>query len=378
MRISDISLNLENHAARISALVSFEDCDQPAKEVFIATEPQWADSFDPNPNAFLVGCILPAMHFGEKRLALDGEICPSLRENLDTVMGLMRFWSGGGLRPLTIEAPVLRAPRFADNPPRAGMFMSGGMDSLATLRKNRKNFPPEHPGYVKDCLILHGFDIGGVIQRGAKYHVFERARERLGAVARDAGVNLIPIYTNLRHLFDEREFWLNRFYSAVLAAAAHAFAPRFNLVYVASGLDFPKLAPCGSHPLLDKEYSSYELRLKHAHLEMTRLDKIRLVAGWEAGLQNFRVCLANKPDDYNCGRCEKCIRTMLGLLCAGALHKTRAFADDDVTPELLASVNIRDHHRALFYHELVPALREIGRLDLVEAIEKLTSPDWQY
>jgi len=373
--IDQLQKEEHEHSSRITARVTWEDCDQPPRQVFIATEHPWSQDLTPNPDAFVVGCLLPAMHFGERRLRIQGSICPSLRENLDTVMGLMRFWSQGEMKPLAIEAELLGRPRWQGRARRAGMFMSGGMDSLATLRKNRLNFSPGHPAYLRDCLMVHGFDIGGVVARGAKYHVFERARQRLAPVAREAGVELIPLYTNLRHLYDERQFWLNRFYSAVLAACAHALAKRLDLVYIASGLDYPKLAPCGSHPLLDPEYSSYELRLKHAHTELTRLEKIRLVADWEVALQNFRVCLANKPDLYNCGRCEKCIRTMVGLLAAGALHKTRAFADDDVTPELLASVNIRDHHRAAFYWELVPALEELGRQDLVEAIRRGTAPE---
>ena len=208
---------------------------------------------------------------------------------------------------------------------------------------------------------------------GAKYHVYERARQRIALVAEDAGVRLVPLFTNVRHLYDEREFWLNRYYSAVLSLAAHSFAPAYNLVYIASGLDLPKLAPCGSHPLVDPEYSSYDLRIKHAHLEMSRLDKIKVVADWPVGFDNFRVCLANKPDKYNCGQCEKCIRTMAGLAAAGVLGKTKAFDQNDVTPELIMRYNIKDHHRARFYQELLPDLRKQGREDLVQAIEQATS-----
>lgn len=375
MRVTELQKEEQDQQVSISARVIWENCNQPERRVYISTSPEYGSSLDLNPNAFVVGCLLPAMRLGEKRFALEGEICSSLRENLDTVMGIMEFWSQGQMKPIPIEADLAEGPLYENKPPRAAMFMSGGMDSLASLCKNRLNFSPHHPAYVKDCLILHGFDIGGVIERGPKYHVFERARQRLAPVAEEAGVELIPVYTNLRHLFDEREFWLNRYYSAVLSAAAHAFAPRFDLVYIASGLDFPKLSPCGSHPLLDPEYSSYDLRLKHAHTELSRLEKIRLVAAWDTALQNFRVCLANKPDQYNCGVCEKCIRTMTGLLAAGALHRTRCFEADDVTPQILESVNIKDHHRAEFYHELLPALEKMGRLDLVEAIKRLTGYD---
>jgi hypothetical protein len=85
------------------------------------------------------------------------------------------------------------------------------------------NFPEQHPGSIKDCLLIHGFDIGGVIERGMKYHVFERAKAAMSLVAEDANVTLIPVYTNIRHLCDERDLWLNKFFGAVLAAVAHTF-----------------------------------------------------------------------------------------------------------------------------------------------------------
>ncbi len=247
--------------------------------------------------------------------------------------------------------------------------LSGGADSLASLRLNRLHYAPEHPGYVRDALLLHGFDIGGVAERGAKYPVFDRARAAMEAVAADAGVDLLPVYTNLRHLCDERSLWLEKFFGAVLAAVAHAWAPRVDLVYVAASYDLPNLAPCGSHPLLDPEYSSHDLRLRHRDAALSRLDKLRVIAGWDVALDNLRVCLQNVPDRLNCGWCEKCVRTMTGLVAIGALQRTRAFAEDDVTAEMLVPAKMTINHREPFYRELVAPLRERGRHDLAGAIE---------
>jgi hypothetical protein len=203
-----------------------------------------------------------------------------------------------------------------------------------------------------------------------KYHVFERAKAAMQAVAVDAGVGIIPVYTNFRHLCDERELWLDQFFGAVLAAVGHAFDQRFNLLYIASSLDLPNLAPCGSHPLLDPEFSSYRLRLRHRDLALSRQTKIEVVAGWEAALQNFRVCLANVPARLNCGRCEKCIRTMLSLEALGVLSRTRAFVERTVTPEMLSDFRITIRHRGPFYRELIAPLRRRGRHDLADEIER--------
>ncbi len=369
MRITNLKLENGKKLTRVSAYVNWEDCDQPAREIYIETEKKFAEDISCNPHAFLVGCIIPAMHFGEKRILLEAEICPGLRQGLKTVMALIEYWSEGTYRSLNIETSISSAVRPSNRQRRAGMFLSGGIDSLATLRVNKMNFPEQHPGYIKDCLLVHGFDIGGVVERGMKYHVFERAKTAMSLVAEDANVTLIPVYTNIRHLCDERDLWLNKFFGAVLAAVAHTFDKRLSLVYIASSYDIPNLAPCGSHPLLDPEYSSFDLGIKHTDLELSRLDKLNIIANWDVAFQNFRVCLANVKDRLNCGKCEKCVRTMTELVSIGALHKTGAFVENDVSPELLSGFDITIRHREPFYEAMLPLLKERGRDDLVQTIK---------
>jgi hypothetical protein len=371
MRISNLKFIHDGNRARVMANVQWEDCDRPDQNIYIETEEAFAKDLSLNPHAFLVGCIIPALHFGERRIFLDAEICPTLREGLETVMALMKEWTKGEYKPLNVEAKTRSVVHNLNNRRRAGLFLSGGMDSLAALRINKKTYPEQHPGSIKDCLFVHGFDIGGVIQRGMKYHVFDRAKMALSEVAKDAKVTLIPVYTNIRHLCDERELWLDRFFGAVLAAVAHAFSSRLNLVYIASSYDIHNLTPCGSHPLLDPAYSSYDLRIIHRDLALSRLEKLRIVADWDVAFQNFRVCLANVPDRLNCGKCEKCIRTMTELLAIAALDKTKAFEENDITPEQLAQFNITIRHRDSFYREMLSPLKKQGRDDLVNTIKKM-------
>jgi len=145
--------------------------------------------------------------------------------------------------------------------------------------------------------------------------------------------------------------------------------------YIGSSYDIPNLAPCGSHPLLDPEYSSHDLKIRHRDLEVPRIDKIRSIADWDVGLNNMRVCLANVKDRLNCGKCEKCVRTMLGLEAVGVLPKLTSFVEDQVSPDLLDAFSITIRHREHFYEELIEPLKVCGRLDLVAKIEeKLATP----
>ena len=370
MRITDLEKCIDGEQVRVRAMVRWENCDQPDREIFIATEGQFTEDIAPGPEAFLAGVLIPALHFRERRIAINEAVCPVFLEGLSFVMGLMAHWSDGQMSPLNLDVERRPRPLYSSDDRRCGLFLSGGIDSLATLRCNHLRYPPGHPYRVQDCLMVHGFDIGGVIERGAKYHVFERARSHMAAVAEDAGVTLVPVYTNIRHLCDHRELWLNCFFGAVLAAVGHAFARRLARVNVAASYDIPNLVPCGSHPLLDPAYGSAELQIRHCDAELSRVDKLRMIAEWPVALDHFRVCLANVPDRLNCGRCEKCVRTMCGLAAIGALNKSGAFVENDVDPLLFENFKITIRHREPFYEELLGPLREQGCHDLADLIER--------
>ena len=105
------------------------------------------------------------------------------------------------------------------------------------------------------------------------------------------------------------------------------------------------------------------------------MEKLKIVSQWRTAFDNLRVCLANVPDRLNCGRCEKCVRTMTGLAALGRLGATAAFVEDDVDCSLFDAFKIVIRERGSFYEEMIPYLEGRGRTDLVECIRaKLAEP----
>ena len=82
MKLVDFRLDRETDEITASVNVIFEDCDLPEKRVFFKTPTAFANGFDASPNAFLVGCLLPALHLGERRIFVEGDVCPFLREGI--------------------------------------------------------------------------------------------------------------------------------------------------------------------------------------------------------------------------------------------------------------------------------------------------------
>ena len=49
-----------------------------ALEVFLGTMRPYGIDLSSNPEPFLVGCLLSAVHRGESHIAIEGEACPKL------------------------------------------------------------------------------------------------------------------------------------------------------------------------------------------------------------------------------------------------------------------------------------------------------------
>jgi hypothetical protein len=367
MRIENLRTERTHDKARVVATVIWEDTNQPTTDIYFETDAEFADSLTCNPHAFLVASLIPALHHGEQRITIEGEVCPELRDGLLAVMTLMRHWYYEPDKQLVrIESKTRTKVLTPGKSERTGVFISGGLDSFAALRSNRLNFPPEHSGSFKDGIVVYGFHM----QEPAD---FRQVLDSLSEVAQEVGITPIPIYTNLVTLGNGWNLWENELFGAAFAAVAHSLARRFTTVALASaGFCFPKrLDPHGSHPLIDPNYSSSDLRICHDGIALSRLDKARFIADWDFALKRLRVCnktMSVRSEALNCGKCEKCIRTMLGLLALGVLHKVQVFPTHDVSADLVRSVRL-NHVSVRSYHELLAPLTEKGHKDLVSAIK---------
>lgn len=366
MRIENIRFESSGARARVVGTVIWEDCDRPRRDVYFETTDEFGGYLSTDTDAFLTACVMPAFAGGERRLCVEGEICPVLRDGLFTATALVSHWYDLRREPLTLEG-VVRSARRPRGPERhAALFLSGGIDSFATLRVNRLNYPPQHPAALRDGFLAYGLEID-------QPSSFEYLLDSLSNFARAIGLTLVPVYTNERHLNADWNFWSDLSEAAVFSAIAHAFKPLIHTASIASSYDFPNLYPHASHPLLDPNYSSHDVAIRHDGVAFSRLAKTRLVAAWDAALASLRVC--NKSETYqpnrtNCGRCEKCVRTQLALLALGALDRASSFPRTDLSEEFVAATVTLNPRNFQFYGELVPALRRSGREDLARCIQR--------
>jgi hypothetical protein len=132
------------------------------------------------------------------------------------------------------------------------------------------------------------------------------------------------VKTNLRS-FTERRIHLLYNNGAALAGIGHALSEHFRKIYIAATHTYSDLIPMGSHPILDPLWRSEALEFVHDGCEADRMEKVELISRNEIVLQTLRVCWKNTDGAYNCGKCEKCLRTMIELSAVGALERCATF-----------------------------------------------------
>ena len=376
MKIIDLRYANSKNRVRISAKIIWEDCDRIPQEIYFETESAYSQINDPDPHAFIIASIFPALYFGESRLYIEEAICPKLRDGLNTAMRLLHhWWYSPNHKIVSIESKRIETVPTDRTPKRAAFCFSGGVDSMATLYHNHTEYPESHPGYLKDGLLVCGLEVQDVEQ-------FQKVLKLIGTIAESSGLTFIPVYTNIIDLGPEdpkeywRKFWLNEYMSASFAAIAHLFSKRWHSFGVNSSHDIPNIIPHGSNPLLTSCYSSWGLQIKEEGINFSRFEKVKMMANWGVALQNLRVC--NKSRFYeegmlNCGRCEKCIRTMLALEAADALKKSTAFSIRSITPQMVDEMKGIKKNLIPFYKELLLPLNQAGRSDLSKAVERKLS-----
>jgi hypothetical protein len=378
MVIDDLACATNAEGRRLSATVTWEDRDFPSEQLvfeFFGPPPAGDGAAsecyeDACPDAFLTACFPLAAVYGETRVRIDANPCPMLVEGLHLAHSWWSLWGGMPHLAPRIETGG-RDRRRASSGKRRGAvgFLSGGVDSLHMLMRNRQLYRPGDAAYIRDVLFIHGFDIGKR-RRNPESIRYQAAFRRLEPVAAETGARLVACRTNLRHLRSPPDFWEDRHTGAALAAVAHAATLDPAFAFIGGTYTVANAVPSGSHPAVDSLFSSQRVGVIHDGARFTRCEKVSDIASWTTALSALRVCPGTPEDGAaNCGRCEKCLCTRLELLAAG-VEETEAFGQsltpldlwDDIPPGEIGE-------RIAFYEELLPQLRRLGFDALCSVIE---------
>jgi hypothetical protein len=229
----------------------------------------------------------------------------------------------------------------------ASLF-SGGVDSFYTLLKGLTGTDP-------DLRPTHLFFMRGLEQPLDQSSGADATRDIVQEIAHQTGVGLLWGETNLRLLFGlNYELY---YHASALIGSALALSGGMKRLLVPSTFSYGQLIPWGSHPLLDELWSIESMEVIHHGAEARRVDKIAVLArDYRSAFRHLRVCLKNQAGPNNCGRCQKCARTMMALEMVGVLSDTPTFPA--VSRQVLARWLRADN--PIFVEELRDLARQTG------------------
>jgi hypothetical protein len=320
----------------------------------LATEP-----LDGSP--FVVAAFVWGLGRGEETRA-EVPVAPRLAANLEAIA--QRY----GPRDAARRPPVLPPPTAGPPPahPRTGCFFGMGVDSWFAVLTALEDEPQDPP--LTDLV----FSPDLLSDTWAQEVRDEHSRLTRESAAR-VGCRVIEVRTNLRRELSSGQ---NR-----VTLAATALALGLARVLVPSNLGWPRLGAPSRHALVDERFSTERTTVVH-YGEARRISKVARIARSRPALETLHVCGRKRMQEHrNCGRCEKCLRTMMALHIAGADYAPRF--DADLLPTLLGKRGTLGHReqweellRALGDTPQDRALAAAGRLllaqgDLVGAAEEL-------
>jgi hypothetical protein len=318
--------------------------------------PVWCEPYlsVENGDPFLPPLLVLAMKTGEP-LTLPAPVDARLREALPEIQDvLLSFYPR--LSRVAVDTAVRTRPLPATAAGgNVGLFFSMGVDSFYSLLKNVRDHPAD-ARTISHLISVNGFDVTYEGDDGEFPPPLLRNFQR---VSDALGTTLLPVSTNIRRFGVRLTDW-PMLHGAALASVALALGTLFHRVSIAASTTYDKLYPWGSHPVLDPLWSTETLGFVHDGCELNTIDKTDVVAASPLALETLRPC-AGYGRGYNCGRCEKCLRTMLDLLRLDALERCPTLPDA-IDPAVLRAglrpggpIHVADYQRRL------DALRTAGR-----------------
>lgn len=245
---------------------------------------------------------------------------------------------------------LIVAKKVVDNPGRDGqdrnmLFFSGGADAWFSLQSHLE----EKPALVS----IWGADLASNNDNGWK-----QAYQGICEVSRRFDLELITIHSTLRSFIQEtlldqfsfakvKDNWWSAFQHSVgmMCLAAPVAVGSFRNLYFAGSYCSKDKKEWGSYviasdPKIDNHVRFGGCQVIHDGYDFSRHDKIAGICEHfkdDPQKPYLRVCFSS-AEGKNCGKCEKCVNTIMSILLSGEDPADYGFTyDEEQLPYLFAS-----------------------------------------
>ena len=237
-------------------------------------------------------------------------LVPTLTKNIETHHNI----------DIDVQPSSIRFNGFA-----AGTGLSCGVDSFYTIFKNLNTHKDECLNIKYLCYFNAGAS-GSGIKGLEKYN--ERAR-LFEKVAKNLKCNFVTGETNINDLYLgnlHEKTHVYRTLGMVLNLQKLFKVYYFSSSFVFSEFKFSDFDPSFYDILSMQCLSTMSTRFVLCGAEADRIEKLKFISKYQIARDNLNVCV---PDVTNCGKCNKCVRTILELYLIGELDKYKESFDVD-------------------------------------------------
>jgi len=204
---------------------------------------------------------------------------------------------------------------------KSAAFFSGGLDSVQTLIRHVEEKPALISIWGSDVAFDNeaGWElVSRPIREYAEKYQLEAVTIRSGFRAFDLEWELDKVYQ--KQLRSNWWYGVKHGLALLSHAAPYAYLKGISTVYIASSNSEDELEiRCASDPTLDNYVRFADCRVIHDGFEFGRQAKVHNIVEYVRRTGNalpLHVCWESQ-EGSNCCECEKCYRTMVGLMAEG-------------------------------------------------------------
>ena len=259
-------------------------------------------------DAYVIAILDYAMRNGHD-ISCEAPITEELYYNLDKVLIDAIVGYNKHFYRIKIDAPITNEDLICAG--AVGTGISCGVDSLHAMA-NQTNL--KYKNHNITHLTFNNVGSHGEAERAQILYQQRLARPK--KFAEEYGYNFVASNSNLMDIIKQSHFKTHTFSSMF---AVFCLQKLYSVYYYASGgyhydefslCDNPK-SSSGSYEILSLPlFSTKKLRIYSEGAGLSRMDKLKLVVNYSPSYKYLNVCL---KEGENCGKCEKCIRTLLGI-----------------------------------------------------------------
>lgn len=225
---------------------------------------------------------------------------------------------------------------------KIALLFSGGVDAFASFFRLYQKEP--------SLITIHGADID--LEDEYQWNNVVQFNENEPILSSFEKVyiksNFRTFYTyKVDLLLPNMGWWGNIQHGLALTGviAPLSYIKKYSTIYIASTRSVHmEFNPWGSMPEIDNQIKWSSVNVFHDGFELKRQDKVDIIVSAVNQLDKkttIRVCYSELKEGLNCSKCEKCLRTIFGIMLSGDNPNKYGFKVDDTIYNLINKTVVR-------------------------------------